>query len=55
MLRSWVTTKNKIQNQKKGLFRSRRYTAKIKEPKLKRQLNNKFKKARDIGRKISYK
>jgi hypothetical protein len=49
MLYSWVTIKDKIQNQKKGLFQSRRYIAKIKEPKLKRQLNNKFKKARDAG------
>jgi hypothetical protein len=55
MLRNWVATKDKIQNQKKGLFRSRCCIAKIKEPKLERQLNDKFEKARDTGRKISYK
>jgi hypothetical protein len=55
MLRNWVATKDKIQNQKKGSFRSHCHIAKIKEPKLERQLNNKFKKARDTGRKISYK
>ena len=55
MLRNQVVIKDKIQNQKKSLFRSRCRTVKIKEPELERQLNDKFEKARDARRKISYK
>jgi hypothetical protein len=55
MLRSWVTHKDRIQDQKRGTFRSRRRSVKVKEPELEQQLNAKFEKAREEGRKISYK
>jgi Tc5 transposase DNA-binding domain len=55
-LRDWVFNKEKIINQKKGSFRScQDCTTTVQEPELERLLNGRFEKARDQGRKISYK
>ena len=54
-LRNWVANKEKIQNQKRGSFRACKSHTFVQEPKLEQILNNRFKKARDQGRKISYK
>jgi hypothetical protein len=55
-LRDWVANKEKILRQKKGSFRSNQDRAStIQEPELERLLNDRFEKAREKGRKISYK
>lgn len=54
-LRNWVTNKEKIQAQKRGTFRARREQTFIQEPELERILNTRFERAREQGRKISYK
>jgi hypothetical protein len=55
-LRDWVANKEKILRQKKGTFRSNQDRAfTVQEPELERLLNNCFEKAREQGRKISYK
>ena len=55
MLRKWVADKEKIIAQKRGSFRSRREYIQVREPMMERELNGQFEKARDQGRKISYK
>ena len=55
LLRDWVASKESIQAQKRGSFRSRKSTPRPQEPELERQLNSQFEKAREKGRKISYK
>jgi hypothetical protein len=54
MLRSWVA-KEKIMAQKKGSFRSRKEFCRVQESKMEMELNTEFEKAREQGRKISYK
>jgi hypothetical protein len=54
-LRNWVANKEKIQAQKRGTFRARRERTFIQEPELERILNTRFERAREQGRKISYK
>ena len=53
-LRSQVTSKEKIQTQKRGTFRSQKRSVKVKEPEIEHLLNQKFKEAKDQRRKISY-
>src|SRR5271154_3826260 len=55
LLRNWVANKEKILAQRKGTFRARRERVYVQEPELERLLNDRFEKARDQGRKISYK
>ena len=54
-LRNWVANKEKIQAQKRGTFRARREQTFVQEPELERILNTRFERAREQGRKISYK
>ena len=54
-LRNWVSNKEKIQAQKRGTFRACKERTSIQEPELERILNARFEKAREQGRKISYK
>jgi hypothetical protein len=55
MLQSWVLNKEKIQAQKRGSFQSNREYCAPQEPAMESQLNTEFEKAREQGRKISYK
>ena len=55
LLRNWVANKERIQNQRRGTFWASHKTVQVQEPELEQILNNRFEKARDQGRKISYK
>jgi hypothetical protein len=54
-LRSWVSNKDSILSQKRGTFRVREAKVWVQEMELEKTLNDRFVKARDRGRKISFK